>query len=78
DQFFKANGDPELAKNRAIEQMKRLYGASGLAGGIVGKTVVGGGIAPATTPNLSLMKHPPEMYWPKDMQSETGNPMQYA
>ena len=74
DQFYQSNGDPELAKNRAVEQMKRLYGASGLGGGVT----AGGVFSTASTPTKTLMKHPPEMYWPKDMQSETGNPMQYA
>jgi hypothetical protein len=32
DQFYQANGDPELAKNRAMEQMKRLYGVTDIGG----------------------------------------------
>lgn len=32
DQFYAANGDPDVAKNRAIEQMKRLYGVTELTG----------------------------------------------
>lgn len=32
DQFYAANGDPELAKNRAAEQMKRLYGVTEMTG----------------------------------------------
>ena len=32
DQFYQANGDPELAKNRAMEQMKRLYGVTEIGG----------------------------------------------
>lgn len=32
DQFFQANGDPELAKNRAVAQMKRLYGVTEFGG----------------------------------------------
>jgi hypothetical protein len=32
DQFFQTNGDPDLAKNRAIEQMKRLYGVTEMSG----------------------------------------------
>lgn len=32
DQFYAANGDPALAKNRAIEEMKRLYGVSDFFG----------------------------------------------
>lgn len=32
DQFFSANGDPELAKNRALEQMKAIYGVSQMSG----------------------------------------------
>jgi hypothetical protein len=32
DQFYRANGDPELALNRAEEQMKRLYGATNVTG----------------------------------------------
>lgn len=32
DQFYRVNGDPELAKNRALEQMKRLYGVTDLTG----------------------------------------------
>lgn len=32
DQFYAANGDPELAKNRAAEQMKRLYGVTDMTG----------------------------------------------
>lgn len=47
DQFYQSNGDPEIAKNRAIEQMKRLYGVTEIGGA---KTV---------------MKHPPEKYWPR-------------
>lgn len=31
-EFYRANGDPELAKNRAAEQMKRLYGVTELTG----------------------------------------------
>lgn len=30
--FYQANGEPEVAKNRAVEQMKRLYGVSDLTG----------------------------------------------
>lgn len=37
DQFYASNGDPELAKNRAIEEMKRLYGVTEFGGG---KTIV--------------------------------------
>lgn len=32
DQFYAANGDPDVAKNRAIEQMKRLYGVTEMTG----------------------------------------------
>jgi hypothetical protein len=32
DQFYAANGDPEIAKNRAVEEMKRLYGVTELTG----------------------------------------------
>lgn len=32
DQFYSANGNPDLAKNRALEQMKTLYGVSRLSG----------------------------------------------
>lgn len=32
DQFYSTNGDPALAKNRALEQMKTLYGVSSLSG----------------------------------------------
>jgi hypothetical protein len=32
DEFYRANGDPEIAKNRAIESMKRLYGVTELTG----------------------------------------------
>lgn len=32
DQFFAANGDPEIARNRAVEQMKRLYGVTEVTG----------------------------------------------
>lgn len=32
DQFFSANGDPELAKNRALQQMKAIYGVSQMSG----------------------------------------------
>lgn len=32
DQFYAVNGDPELAKNRATEEMKRLYGVTELTG----------------------------------------------
>jgi hypothetical protein len=32
DQFYAANGDPELAKSRAAEQMKRLYGVTEMTG----------------------------------------------
>lgn len=32
DMFYAKNGDPELAKNAALEQMKTLYGVSDLAG----------------------------------------------
>lgn len=64
DQFYAANGDPELAKNRAVEQMKRLYGVSEFGGG------------------KTIMKHPPERYWPKASQSGFlgigDNPLQYA
>lgn len=64
DQFYAANGDPELAKNRAVEQMKRLYGVSEFSGG------------------KTIMKHPPERYWPKASQSGFlgigANPLQYA
>jgi hypothetical protein len=28
DQFYRSNGDPDVAKNRAVEQMKRLYGVT--------------------------------------------------
>jgi hypothetical protein len=32
DQFYSANGDANLAKNRALEQMKAIYGVSSLSG----------------------------------------------
>ena len=32
DEFYRANGDAELAKNRAMETMKRLYGVTNLTG----------------------------------------------
>jgi hypothetical protein len=32
NEFYDANGDPEIAKNRALEQMKRLYGVSDISG----------------------------------------------
>lgn len=32
DQFYQANGDPDIAKNRAMEQMKRLYGVTDIGG----------------------------------------------
>lgn len=32
DQFYRSNGDPEVATNRAVEQMKRLYGVTELTG----------------------------------------------
>lgn len=32
DEFYRANGDPEIAKNRAIESMKRLYGVTEVTG----------------------------------------------
>lgn len=32
DQFFQANGNAELAKNRAKEEMKRLYGVTNVTG----------------------------------------------
>lgn len=32
DQFYAANGDPDIAQNRAVEQMKRLYGVTELTG----------------------------------------------
>lgn len=32
DAFYAANGDPALAKNRALEQMKAIYGVSSLSG----------------------------------------------
>jgi len=64
DQFYQANGDPEIAKNRAIEQMKRLYGV----------TEIGG--------STTVMKHPPEKYWPKLPEAGflgfEGDPFGYA
>jgi len=32
DQFYRANGDPAIAKNRAVEEMKRLYGVTEVTG----------------------------------------------
>jgi len=32
EQFYQANGNPELAKNRAREEMKRLYGVTEIGG----------------------------------------------
>lgn len=32
DQFYQANGDPDLAKARAVEEMKRLYGVTDFGG----------------------------------------------
>lgn len=32
DAFYQSNGDPDVAQNRAIEQMKRLYGVTELTG----------------------------------------------
>lgn len=32
DAFYASNGDPALAKNRAVEEMKRLYGVTGITG----------------------------------------------
>lgn len=32
DQFYRANGDPEIAKNRAVQEMKRLYGVTSVTG----------------------------------------------
>jgi hypothetical protein len=46
NEFFRANGDPDLATQRATEQMKRLYGVTEMTG------------------RKTLMKHPPEKYWP--------------
>jgi len=69
DQFYQANGDPEIAKNRAVEQMKRLYGPSSF--GVEGNKFDMMGRSKSV-----LMKHPPEMYWPKD--SGDGDPLQYA
>lgn len=64
DQFYQANGDPDLARNRAVEQMKRLYGVTEIGGA---KTV---------------MKHPPERYWPKLPEAGflgfEGDPLGYA
>lgn len=31
-EFYQANGDPDIAQNRAMEQMKRLYGVSDVTG----------------------------------------------
>ncbi|TPJ76888.1 hypothetical protein FJ422_29715 [Mesorhizobium sp. B2-6-3] len=55
DQFYSANGDPDLAKNRALEQMKALYGVSRLSGAV------------------TVVKYPPERYWPK--QDSSGGPL---
>ena len=74
EQFFATNGDPELAKNRAVAQMKLLYGSSGLGGGVKAE----GGYQSSSTSRNVLMRHPPENYWPKDPQSSTGNPHQYV
>lgn len=65
DQFYRANGDPELALNRAEEQMKRLYGVTSMAS------------------DATVMKHPPEKYWPaqRDAGGVLGigaNPWQYV
>lgn len=32
EQFYQVNGNPELAKNRAMEEMKRLYGVTDISG----------------------------------------------
>lgn len=32
DQFYQANGDPDLAKSRAVAEMKRLYGVTDFGG----------------------------------------------
>ena len=47
DMFYQKNGDPDLATNAAVQQMRALYGVSDIAG------------------NHVLIKHPPEMSWPK-------------
>lgn len=51
DQFYSANGNADLAKNRALEQMKALYGVSTLSG------------------SPTVVKYPPERYWPKQDSS---------
>jgi hypothetical protein len=65
DQFYSANGNPDLAKNRALEQMKTLYGVSRLSG------------------SATVVKYPPERYWPKqdssgDLLGGGADPFSYA
>lgn len=65
DQFYAMNGDPALAKSRALDQMKAMYGVSEFSGG-------------------SVVKYPPERYWPKQDTSGDligglmADPYQYA
>ena len=61
NEFFRANGDPDLATQRATEQMKRLYGVTELTG------------------RKTLMKHPPERYWPTSkFMTSSGGPFRGA
>lgn len=65
EQFYQSNGNVEVAKNRAQEEMKRLYGVSAVAG------------------KPTVMKHPPEKYWPQIAPTSAtgavfGDPLQYA
>jgi GH24 family phage-related lysozyme (muramidase) len=55
DEFYRSGGNPDIARNRATEQMKRLYGVTSLTG------------------SPTVMKYPPEQYWPAFRIQKYGN-----
>lgn len=60
DEFYRSNGDAEIAKNRAMERMKVLYGVTSVTG------------------QKTVMKHPPERYWPAIRYANKGKTLDYA
>lgn len=78
EQFYAANGDPAIAKNRATEEFKRLYGVSEIAK-IKNVRVHEDGNSYATYDKV-VMRHPPENYWPKAPTSlwSGADPFGYA
>lgn len=62
ESFYKASGDPELAKALALEEMSKIYGVTRI-NGTGEKEMFGAGVRRVVL-GPSLMKYPPENFYP--------------